>query len=243
MTSSISVMVVAVFLASLVEMVEALTIVVAVGATRGWRSAFEGVAAALGLLAVTVAIAGPALARVPLTGLRLVVGGFLLIFGMQWLRKSILRSAGLKARHDEDVIYAETVASLQGSAVNRDSVGFVTSFKGVFLEGIEVVVTVITLGGSTHRLGVASLAALAALLLVVVVGAVVAKQLSRVPENAMKMTVGLMLMAYGSFWIGEGLGVHWPHGDVTLLEFVALYALATAEATSWLRRHPLKVAA
>lgn len=242
MTSSISVMVVAVFLASLVEMVEALTIVVAVGATRGWRSAFEGVAAALGLLAVTVAIAGPALARVPLTGLRLVVGGFLLIFGMQWLRKSILRSAGLEARHDEDVIYAETVASLQGSAVNRDSVGFVTSFKGVFLEGIEVVVTVITLGGSTHRLDVASLAALAALLLVVVVGVVVAKQLSRVPENAMKMTVGLMLMAYGSFWIGEGLGVHWPHGDVTLLEFVALYALATAEATSWLRRHPLKVA-
>lgn len=236
MASSTSVMVAAVFLASLVEMVEALTIVVAVGATRGWRSALEGVAAALGLLTAIVLLVGPTLANIPLTGLRLVVGGFLLVFGMQWLRKAILRSAGLKARHDEDLIYAETVATLQDSASRRDTIGFVTSFKGVFLEGLEVVVTVITLGGSARRLTLAATAALAALALVVIVGVIVARQLSHVPENAMKMAVGLGLVAYGTFWVGEGLGLHWPSGDATLLELIALYGLATAAAINWLSR-------
>jgi len=227
-------MVLAVFLASLVEMVEALTIVVAVGATRGWRSALEGVAAALALLAAIVLVVGPTLARIPLTGMRLVVGGILLVFGMQWLRKAILRSAGLKAKHDEDLIYAETVAALQASASRRDAAGFVTSFKGVFLEGIEVVVTVITLGGSAHRLTLAAVSALVALLLVVVVGVVVARQLSHVPENAMKMTVGMMLISYGTFWVGEGLGFNWPNGDVTLLELLGIYGVATAVAIRWL---------
>lgn len=227
-------MVLAVFLASLVEMVEALTIVVAVGATRGWRSALEGVAAALALLAAIVLVVGPTLARIPLTGMRLVVGGILLVFGMQWLRKAILRSAGLKAKHDEDLIYAETVAALRASASRRDAAGFVTSFKGVFLEGIEVVVTVITLGGSAHRLTLAAVSALVALLLVVVVGVVVARQLSHVPENAMKMTVGMMLISYGTFWVGEGLGFNWPNGDVTLLELLGIYGVATAVAIRWL---------
>ena len=227
-------MVVAVFLASLVEMVEALTIVVAVGTTRGWRSALEGVAAALGLLTVIVIVVGPALARIPLNGMRLVVGGFLLVFGMQWLRKAILRSAGLKAKHDEDLIFAETVALLRSTGSHRDTAGFVTSFKGVFLEGIEVVVTVITLGGSAHHLTLAALAALVAVALVVLVGVIVARQLSNVPENAMKMTVGLMLISYGTFWVGEGIGLHWPLNDATLLELVALYGLATSAAIRWL---------
>jgi uncharacterized membrane protein len=227
-------MVVAVFLASLVEMVEALTIVVAVGVTRGWRSAFEGVAAALGLLTAIVLLVGPSLARIPLTGMRLVVGGFLLVFGMQWLRKAILRSAGLKAKHDEDQIFAETVASLRAAASRRDAAGFVTAFKGVFLEGVEVVVTVITLGGSAHRLTLAATSALVAVALVVVVGVIVARQLSNVPENAMKMTVGLMLVSYGTFWVGEGLGLHWPSGDATLLELIGVYGLAAAAAIRWL---------
>ena len=226
-------MVVAVFLASLVEMVEALTIVVAVGATRGWRSALEGVVAALGLLTAIVVIAGPALARIPLNQMRLVVGGFLLVFGMQWLRKAVLRSARLKAKHDEDLIYAETVASLSATSSRRDGAGFVTSFKGVFLEGIEVVVTVITLGSSAHRLTLAALSALAAVIVVVVVGVIVARQLSNVPENAMKMTVGLMLVSYGTFWVGEGLGFQWPFGEATLFELVGIYALATSSAIRW----------
>lgn len=234
-------MVVAVFLASLVEMVEALTIVVAVGATRGWKSAFEGVAVALGLLGLIVVTVGPALARVPLTSMRLLVGGFLLVFGMQWLRKAILRSAGLKARHDEDLIYAETVAALETTTSQRDTAGFVTSFKGVFLEGIEVVVTVITLGGAAHRLTLAAASALAALFLVVVVGFIVARQLSRVPENALKMTVGLMLVSYGTFWVGEGIGIHWPHGDIMLLELAGIYALTTASAIQWLGAGRMRV--
>jgi uncharacterized membrane protein len=153
---------------------------------------------------------------------------------MQWLRKAILRSAGLKARHDEDVIYAETVATLQATASRRDTAGFVTSFKGVFLEGIEVVVTVITLGGSARRLTLAAVTALVALALVVLVGVIVARQLSHVPENAMKMAVGLGLISYGTFWVGEGLGIHWPSGDATLLELIGIYGLCTSAAINWL---------
>jgi uncharacterized membrane protein len=227
-------MVVAVFLASLVEMVEALTIVVAVGATRGWRNALEGVIAAFGALGVLVVVFGPTLTNIPLNSLRLIVGSFLLVFGMQWLRKAILRSAGLKAKHDEDAIYAETVASLSAPH-KRDTAGFVTAFKGVFLEGIEVVVTVITLGSPSHRILLASSAALSAVAVVIVTGLVVSRHLSRVPENGLKMTVGLMLVAYGTFWVGEGLGFHWPNGEVTILELAGFYALATASAIQYLR--------
>jgi len=226
-SSGVVVLVGAVFLACAVEMVEALTIVFAVGHTRGWRSAFEGVAAALVALAALVAVFGPALIHVPLTWLRLVVGGVLLIFGMQWLRKAILRSSGLKAKHDEDAIYQETVAELENltPGTNRDRVAFVMAFKGVFLEGLEVVITVLTLGTSAHRLGLASVTAAVALVLVAIIGAVVAKQLSSVPENAMKMSVGVLLVTYGTFWVGEGLKVKWPGNDTFLLAFVALYAL------------------
>jgi hypothetical protein len=223
--SSNLVLVSAVFLACAVEMVEALTIVVAVGSTRSWKSAFEGVAVAVLALGALVAVFGPALVHVPLTTLRLVVGGVLLIFGLQWLRKAILRSTGYKAKHDEDAIFAETVAELNSATGDRDRLAFVMSFKGVFLEGLEVVVTVLTLGASSHELGLATITAAVALTLVAIVGAIVAKQLSGVPENAMKMAVGIMLVSYGTFWTGEGLKVSWPGNDVMIPVFVVLYAL------------------
>jgi len=228
-SSGVVVLVGAVFLACAVEMVEALTIVFAVGHTRGWRSAFEGVVAAIVVLAALVAAFGPALVHIPLSTLRLIVGSVLLIFGMQWLRKAILRSSGFKAKHDEDAIYLETVAELKaaGQPVGRDRIAFVMAFKGVFLEGLEVVITVLTLGTSAHRLGLAATTAAVALVLVAIVGAIVAKQLSAVPENAMKMSVGILLVSYGTFWVGEGLKVSWPGNDGFLVFFVGLYTLVT----------------
>jgi uncharacterized membrane protein len=233
------VLVTAVFLASAVEMVEALTIVLAVGVTRGWRSALEGVALALVVLGALVLVVGPPLVRyVPLSTLRLVVGGLLLVFGLQWLRKAVLRAAGLKAKHDEDAIYAREVAALStgegagggdGGAAGRvgrpgrDATAFTVAFKGVFLEGLEVVVVVLTLGSTSHRLGLAAAAAAAAVLVVGAVGLVVARQLSAVPENAMKMGVGLMLVSFGTFWAGEGVGVHWPGSDLAVPVLVAVY--------------------
>jgi Ca2+/H+ antiporter, TMEM165/GDT1 family len=229
-TSATIVLVGAVFLAAAVEMVEALTIVLAVGHTRGWRSAFEGVGVALVALAALVAALGPALVEVPLSTLRLVVGIVLLIFGLQWLRKAVLRSSGFKAKHDEDAIYRETVASLalEGKRPGRDQVAFVVAFKGVFLEGLEIVIAVLTLGTSAHRLGLAAAVAGVAVVAVGIVGVIVAKQLSNVPENAMKMAVGIMLVSYGTFWTGEGLKIRWPGDDVMLLGLVVIYAFAAA---------------
>ena len=225
-----------------VEMVEALTIVLAVGHTRGWRSALQGVAVALVALAALVAAFGPALVHVPLDALRLFVGAVLLIFGMQWLRKAILRSSGLKAKHDEDEIYRSKVAELQAldATVGRDRVAFVVAFKGTFLEGLEVVIIVLTLGTSAHRLGLAVIVAAIAVVVVGAAGVIVARQLSRVPENAMKMSVGVLLVTYGTFWTGEGLKIKWPDNDVTLLFFVLLYALVTWLLVAVMRRqHPL----
>ena len=222
------VLVVAVFLASAVEMVEALTIVVAVGATKGWRSALEGTAVALLVLGAMVVALGPAIVHyVPLATLRLVVGGLLLVFGLQWLRKAVLRAAGLKAKHDEDAIFARQVEELStpSATSGRDSTAFVVAFKGVFLEGLEVVVIVITLGTTSHDLGLAATAAAAAIVVVGVVGVIVARQLSSVPENAMKMGVGLMLVSFGTFWSGQGVGVHWPGSDLAIPVLVATYAL------------------
>ena len=237
-SSGVVVLVGAVFLACAVEMVEALTIVLAVGHTRGWRSAFEGTGSALVVLTALVAAFGPALVHVPINVLRLVVGGVLLIFGMQWLRKAILRSSGLKAKHDEDEIYRAKVAELQslGSTVNRDRVAFVMAFKGVFLEGLEVVITVLTLGTSAHRLGLAAIVAAVAVVLVGAVGVVVAKQLSNVPENAMKMAVGILLVSYGTFWTGEGLKVKWPGNDLMLVSFIGIYLVVVGLLVAMLRR-------
>ena len=237
-SSGVVVLVGAVFLACAVEMVEALTIVVAVGHTRGWRSAMEGTGVALLALTALVVALGPALTRVPLSALRLVVGGVLLIFGMQWLRKAILRASGLKALHDEDAIYAETVAELEALAdrPDRDRVAFVMAFKGVFLEGLEVVITVLTLGTSAHRLGLAVAVAAVAIVLVGLAGVIVARQLSNVPENLMKTGVGILLVSYGTFWTGEGLKVDWPGGDAFLALLVGFYALVVVGLVALLRR-------
>jgi uncharacterized membrane protein len=227
-------------------MIEALTIVLAVGHTRGWRSALEGVGVALAALCALVGVFGPALVHVPLDALRLIVGAVLLIFGLQWMRKAILRSSGLKAKHDEDEIYRITVAELRAldAPVRRDRVAFVVAFKGVFLEGLEVVVIVLTLGTSAHRVGLAALVAALALIIVGVVGVVVARQLSRVPENAMKMSVGVLLVTYGTFWAGEGLKVRWPGNDVMLVYLVMLYAVVTWVLVLLLRRwHPIEIEA
>ncbi|HLI57858.1 MAG TPA: hypothetical protein VKY26_12605, partial [Actinomycetota bacterium] len=227
--SSNIVLIAAVFLASAVEMVEALTIVVAAGTTRGWRPAFEGVGAALLALAALVAVLGPAIVTyVPLSALRVVIGGVLLVFGLQWLRKAVLRSSGLQARHDEDAIFARNVAELSKTGTGaraHDALGFTVAFKGVFLEGLEVVIIVLTLGATEHRLGLASLAAVAAVVAVGSIGAVVARQLSGVPENLLKAVVGIMLVSYGTFWTGEGIGVHWPGADLSLLVLVGVYGV------------------
>jgi uncharacterized membrane protein len=230
----------AVFGASTVEMVEALTIVLAAGTSRGWRSALEGAAAAVGVLGVLVAAVGVPLVRyVPIDALRVVVGALLLSLGMSWLRKAWLRASGHKALHDEDAIYAETVAGLavDGPRVRtRDPVGFAVAFKGVFLEGTEVVLIVISLGASQGRLALASLAALAALVMVVVVGAIVTRQLSKVPENLIKLVVGIMLTSFGLFWVGEGAGIHWPGSDLFLLALVGSLVVLTSAVVPWLAR-------
>jgi uncharacterized membrane protein len=221
----------AVFGACAVEMVEAFTIVLAAGLTRGWRSALEGAAVAALCLAAVVLVFGPALVHyVPIDVLRTVVGSLLLVLGLQWLRKAILRASGHKAQHDEDAIYQREVELLSGMArtgFGRDSAGFIISFKGVLLEGMEVVMIVLTLGLSSGHLTVAVLAALAAVVVVSGVGAAVSRQLREVPENAMKLVVGLMLVSFGSFWGGEGVGVRWPGSDLSLLGLLAVYGALT----------------
>ena len=208
-------------LASAVEATEALTIILASGITRGWRSTFEGALLALACLAVIVGVAGTALIYyVPLYALRIVVGTLLLIFGLQWLTKAILRQTGFKAPHDERDIYDKQVATLSTGKKGilhgqRDSLAFAISFKGVLLEGMEVVMIVISFGlanGSQDQLGTAALAALVAVAVMTAIGAVVAKPLTKVPENYMKLGVGNLLTVFGLFWMGEGVGVQWPHG-------------------------------
>jgi uncharacterized membrane protein len=243
-TTSTAVLLLAVFGASAVEMVEALTIVVAAGVTRGWRSALEGAAAAVVVLAVIVGAVGvPLIHYVPIDGLRVVVGALLLVLGLSWLRKSILRASGLKALHDEDAIFAATADELESaprtaSPAGRDGVGFAVAFKGVFLEGTEVVLIVVGLGASQHRLGIAAGAAGAAAVLVAAVGVVVAKQLSQVPENTIKLTVGTMLTSFGLFWVGEGAGVHWPGNDLAILALIGLFAAVTFLLIVALRARP-----
>jgi uncharacterized membrane protein len=228
----------AAFLASAVEMVEALTIVLAVGMTRGWRAAGWGVAAALVALAAIIAGLGPAIASVPIDSLRLVVGTLLLLFGLQWLRKAVLRAGGVKAKHDEDEIFAAEVRDLERASGrgSHDWYGFTVAFKGVFLEGLEVAFIVVTFGGAQHDLGIATIGAATALLAVVLAGIAVHAPLSRVPENALKFGVGVMLCAFGIFWSGEGAGVAWPGGDVFLLALVVSTAVLSLLVASWIRR-------
>jgi uncharacterized membrane protein len=214
---------VSVFLACAVEAVEATTIVLAVGSTRSWRSAGLGVGAALGALAVTVAAMGPALTALPIDLLHLVVGGLLLIFGLQWLRKAILRAAGLKATHDELEAFAEETASASaaGSVTDDfDRYSFAIAFKGVLLEGLEVAFIVLTFGASQDDIPLAAAAACLAVAVVAALGFAARRPLARVPENTMKFAVGVMLSSFGIFWGAEGAGASWPGDDAALLAIV-----------------------
>jgi uncharacterized membrane protein len=228
------------FLASAVEFVEALTIVLAAGLTRGWRSALVGVGAATAALAVVVAALGPALTLVPIDVLRLVVGALLLVFGLQWLRKAILRASGFKALHDESLAFAQEVEEAGTAARDEraglDWYGFTLSFKGVFLEGLEVAFIVLTFGSAQGSIPLAAVGAAAALLLVVAVGVLVRAPLARVPENTIKFAVGTMLTTFGIFWSVEGAGADWPGGDVALLGVLAFVIASSAGFVALLRR-------
>ncbi len=230
-----------VFLACAVEAVEALTIVLAVGVTRQWKSTMLGVGSGLVVLAAVVAALGPALLYIRLDVLRLIVGGLLLIFGVQWLRKAILRASGYKALHDETSAYAREVDAARGATSTRrfsvsDWYAYTVAFKGVLLEGLEVAFIVLTFGANQGRVGWAALAAVAAVLVVVGTGVAVRAPLARVPENTMKFAVGAMLTTFGVFWAGEGAGAHWPGGDAALLGVLAFTVLVALGAVALLRR-------
>ncbi len=227
-----------VFLACAVEAVEALTIVLAVGTTRSWSSALYGVGAAAVALAAIVVALGPALTSLPIDVLRVLVGGVLLIFGLQWLRKAILRAGGAKATHDELAAYAEETAAARsagGLHGGFDAYSFTISFKGVLLEGLEVAFIVLTFGANQHHIDVAAAAAGLAVLVVAGAGVAARAPLARVPENAMKFAVGVMLSSFGMFWGAEGAGAHWPGGDAALLAIIALMALAALSMTRSVR--------
>jgi len=219
--------VLAAFLASLVEFVEALTVVLAVGTIRGWRPALAGAGLALLTLTALVAALGPALARIPLATVQLVVGTLLLLFGLRWLRKAILRAAGIVALHDETAAYAAETDLLSHSPrrffAGWDTVAVTASFKIVMLEGIEVVFIVIAIGAVSGLLVPAGIGAAAALLLVVALGAAVHRPLARIPENTLKFLVGILLSAFGAFWVGEGAGLAWPGGDWSILGLIAAF--------------------
>jgi uncharacterized membrane protein len=228
------------FLASAVEFVEALTIVLAAGVTRGWRSALIGLGAATVALAVIVAALGPALTLIPISALRLVVGALLLAFGLQWLRKAILRASGYKPLHDEAAIFArelEEARSAEGEQrAGLDWYGFTLAFKGVLLEGLEVAFIVVTFGSAQGRIDLAALGAGGALVLVVIVGVLVRAPLARVPENTLKFAVGVMLTTFGIFWATEGAGAHWPGDDASLPVVLAFVIALSAASVATLRR-------
>lgn len=249
-------LVTAVVLASAVEFVEALTIVLAIGVTRGWRSALAGTGAALAVLAIVTAIAGVALVDAfPEALLQLIVGTLLLVFGLQWLRKAILRASGHKALHDEDEAFRAEQESARAAGEQRrfglDWFGFVVAFKGILLEGLEIVFIVVTFGLNAGDLTVAAVAAAGAGVVVLAVGLAAHRPLSRVPENTLKFAVGLLLATFGTFWALEGLGVFasdseslaWPGGDAALLALLAVWCGFSAVAVKALRRVPAGAAA
>jgi uncharacterized membrane protein len=228
------------FLASAVEMVEALTIVLGVGVVRGWRSTLIGAGAAGVVLGILVAALGPALGSVPIDTLRLVVGALLLAFGLQWLRKAILRSSGYKDLHDEEMTFqaeqAQAAAARDDRRAGLDWYSFTVAFKGVLLEGLEVVFIVIAFGSAQGQLGLAAAGAGVALVVVVVAGLLVKGPLSRVPENTIKFVVGLLLTSFGCFWGAEGAGVDWPGDELSLLGVIAFFALVSLVLVRSLRR-------
>ncbi|MGH3827938.1 MAG: COG4280 domain-containing protein [Pseudonocardiaceae bacterium] len=235
-------LVVTVFLACAVEAIEALTIVLAVGTTRGWRSTLYGVAGGLAVLTVVVAVLGPTLTVIPLGAVRLVVGGLLLVFGLQWLRKAILRASGFTAMHDEAAIYDSQIHAAQTATGSgrwllvTDRYAFTLAFKGVLLEGLEVAFIVLTVGTNLGSIALAVLGAALAVLVVTVIGIAVRAPLARVPENTMKFAVGVMLTSFGIFWGAEGAGVRWPGEDVALLGVLAYVLGVAGIAVGVLRR-------
>jgi uncharacterized membrane protein len=230
---------VSVFPASAVEGVEAATIVLAAGLTRGWRSALAGVGTALLVLAAIVAVLGPALTVLPIDTLRLVVGGLLLVFGLQWLRKAILRASGFKPLHDEDAVFAQQLAAARAAGREPEGIdgyGFTLSFKGVLLEGLEVAFIAVTFGANQNNVGLAALAAGTAVVVVAAAGLVVHAPLSRVPENTLKFGVGVMLTAFGIFWGAEGAGAHWPDEDAAIPGLIAFTLASSLALVVTLRR-------
>jgi uncharacterized membrane protein len=246
LTSAAIFLVLAAFLACAVEAVEALTVVLAVGVTRGWRSTLIGAGAAIVALAALVSVLGPALAHVPIDVLRIIVGALLLVFGLQWLRKAILRAGGYKALRDEGALYCTELDHARAAGMppraGVDWYAFTLAFKGVFLEGLEVAFIVLTFGTSHGNVVLAALGAVIALAVVIVAGALLRQPLTRVPENAMKFSVGLMLATFGIFWSAEGAGVQWPGADLAIaaiLGFMLLLSLALV----WLLRQRKAVVA
>ncbi len=233
------------FLASAVEFVEALTIVLAAGVTRGWRSALTGLGAATAALAVIVGALGPALTQIPISALRLIVGALLLAFGTQWLRKAILRSSGFKPLHDEEAIFARELAEARAAGRDEraglDWYGFTLAFKGVLLEGLEVAFIVLTFGSTQGSIPLAALGAGVALVLVAVVGVAVRAPLARVPENTLKFAVGTMLTTFGIFWSVEGVGGKWPGDDASLPGILAFVLLISFGSVTLLRRRRLEL--
>ncbi len=228
-----------VIFAAAVEMVEATTVVLAVGVSRGWRPSLQGAVAALVVLAAAVAIFGPALIHlVPIDALRVIVGTLLLIMGLQWLRKALLRASGYLRQRDEAAIFAHERSALAigTRSGSFDGTAFAVSFKGVFLEGLEVVMIVISFGASTGNLGTASLGAGIAALVVGMLGLALARPLAAVPENALKLLVSLLLTSFGTFWIGEGMGVGWPGVDWAIVWLLGIYAAAALVMVSALKR-------
>jgi uncharacterized membrane protein len=228
-----------VFLASAVECVEALTIVLAVGSTRSWPSALGGTGVALVVLAVVVAALGAGLGTLPIDPLRIVVGVLLLVFGLQWLRKAVLREAGRKAKHDEALAFASEREAARAAGSNEgswDGYSFTIAFKGVLIEGLEVALIVVTLGASRHDTGLAAAAAGAAAVAVLAAGLLARRPLARVPENTLKYAVGVMLCAFGIFWSAEGAGLHWPGGEAMLPAIIAIVLALSFVAVAAIRR-------
>ena len=234
----------AAFVASTVEVVEAFTIVLAVASVRGWRPALSGAGAALGVLALVVAGLGPVLSLVPLHALQLVIGVLLLLFGLGWLRKAVLRAAGLMALHDEAAIYTRESARIGGevrSAAAANGVAAMASFQAVLLEGLEVVFIVLAVGAGRGLMIPASIGALAAFVAVMALGLLVRKPLARVPENTLKFGVGVMLSAFGVFWTSEGLGAPWPGDDWALFGLAAAFLIVALALVAVVRPRPATV--
>ncbi len=228
------------FFASAVEAVEAVTVVLAAGVVRGWRSSLIGAMGALAALVIIVAIFGSAIASIPIAALQVIVGVLLLLFGIRWLRKAMLRSAGVIDLRDEEALYAKERQALGGSgavARNRwDAIAALTSFKAVLLEGVEVIVIVIGIGAAGGTLLPAAAGAIGACVLVAVAAALLNRPLARVPENTLKFAVGIMVSAFGLFWFGEGIGIHWPYGDAALLALMAVMLAAASIGVKAARR-------